>query len=58
MLDYLMGVIRIASPWIFNFNRGGAETIVPVVLGIAVILYSLITDYERVFLSRYRCRRT
>ncbi|HEY0653509.1 MAG TPA: SPW repeat protein [Chryseosolibacter sp.] len=46
MLDYLMGVILIASPWIFNFNRGGAETIVPVVLGIAVILYSMITDYE------------
>lgn len=46
MLDYLMGIILIASPWIFDFNRGGAETTVPVALGIAAILYSLFTNYE------------
>ena len=46
IIDYLMGVLLIASPWLFNFDRGGAETWVPVVLGAGVILYSLVTDYE------------
>ena len=46
VLDYLMGVILIASPWLLNFDRGGAETWVAVVLGAGVILYSLFTDYE------------
>ena len=45
-LDYIMGALLIAAPWIFDFNRGGAETWVPVVLGAGVILYSLLTDYE------------
>lgn len=46
VLDYIVGIILIAAPWIFNFNRGGAETWVPVVLGAAAIIYSLCTDYE------------
>jgi hypothetical protein len=45
-LDYIMGVLLIAAPWIFGFARNGAETWVPVVLGFAVIVYSLLTDYE------------
>ena len=45
-LDYLMGILLIASPWLFNFADGGAETWVPVVLGAGAILYSLLTDYE------------
>lgn len=46
ILDYMMGLLLIASPWIFNFHRGGAETYVPVILGAGVILYSILTDYE------------
>lgn len=46
VLDYLMGVLLIASPWIFNFARGGAETWVPVILGAGALLYSLLTNYE------------
>lgn len=46
MLDYLMGALLIAAPWIFDFNQGGAETWVPVILGAGVIMYSLFTDYE------------
>jgi hypothetical protein len=46
MLDYLVGVLLIAAPWLFDFARGGAETWVPVALGVGAILYSLITDYE------------
>lgn len=45
-MDYLMGVVLIAAPWLFGFAQGGAETWVPVVLGIGAIVYSLLTDYE------------
>ena len=46
MLDYLVGALLIAAPWLFDFNQGGAETWVPVVLGAGAILYSLCTEYE------------
>ena len=45
-IDYVAGLIIAASPWIFNFYRGGAETWVPVIVGAGGILYSLFTDYE------------
>ena len=41
-----MGILLIASPWLFDFARGGAETWVPVVLGAGAVIYSLMTDYE------------
>lgn len=46
VLDYLVGILLIASPWLFGFYLGGAETWVPVALGSATIIYSLFTDYE------------
>jgi len=45
-LDYIVGVALIASPWIFQFSEHTAATVVPIVLGIGLIAYSLITDYE------------
>jgi hypothetical protein len=45
-LDYLVAVLLIASPWLFDFSRGGSETWIFVILGIGTILYSLLTDYE------------
>jgi hypothetical protein len=45
-MDYMMGVLLIAAPWLFDFNRGGAETWIPVILGAGAIAYSLFTDYE------------
>ena len=45
-LDYIVGALLIAAPWLFDFARGGAETWIPVALGAGAILYSLITDYE------------
>ncbi|MDB5208647.1 MAG: hypothetical protein JWR72_3722 [Flavisolibacter sp.] len=45
-LDYIMGALLIAAPWLFDFDRGGAETWVPVILGAGTIIYSLMTDYE------------
>jgi len=46
VLDYLVGALMIAAPWIFNFANGGAETWVFVALGIATLIYSLVTNYE------------
>jgi hypothetical protein len=46
MLDYLVGLILIAAPWVLGFAAGGAESWVPVGVGAAIIGYSLITDYE------------
>lgn len=46
MLDYLLGALLIALPWLLGFARGGAETWVPVLLGAGVLGYSLLTDYE------------
>lgn len=46
ILDYLVGGLLAAAPWVLGFGRGGAETWVPVALGGGVILYSLFTDYE------------
>ena len=45
-LDYLVGLLLIAAPWLFNFARGGAETWIPVILGAGALVYSLFTDYE------------
>lgn len=46
ILDYLMGLLLIAAPWLFGFADGGAETVVPVALGVATLGLSLFTDYE------------
>lgn len=46
VLDYLVGALLIAAPWVLGFAEGGAETWVPVVLGITTIVFSLMTDYE------------
>jgi hypothetical protein len=46
MLDYLMGLILFVSPWLFGFATGGAAQYVPMIVGVAVIAYSLVTRYE------------
>ena len=46
VLDYLVGLLLIAAPWLFGFALGGPETWVPVLLGAGTLLYSLFTDYE------------
>lgn len=46
VLDYLMGLVLVAAPWLLGFAGNGPETWIPVILGVSVILYSLITDYE------------
>jgi hypothetical protein len=46
ILDYAMGLLLIASPWLFGFANGGPEQWLPVALGVGALLYSLLTDYE------------
>src|ERR1700712_3748208 len=46
ILDYVVSILLIISPWLFNFNNNKAETILPIVLGGSAIIYSLLTDYE------------
>ena len=43
-----MGALLIVAPWLFGFADAPDEaaTWVPVVLGLGVIAYSLLTDYE------------
>ena len=56
-MDYLMGVALVAAPWLFDFAENGAETWVPVILGVSAIIYSVLTDYE-MSLSRVISMRT
>jgi len=48
IFDYIGGILLIAAPFVFGFyNVGGIAVILPIVLGVGLILYSLLTDYER-----------
>ncbi len=46
ILDYLVGVVMIASPWLFGFANGGPAQIILVIIGILSLGMSLFTDYE------------
>lgn len=47
ILDYIVGVALIFAPQIFGFEEvGGAAVAVPVILGVGLIIYSLLTKYE------------
>ncbi len=44
--DWLLGVLLIAVPWILGFARGGAETFVPVALGVTGLIVTFFTNHE------------
>jgi hypothetical protein len=46
VLDYLSGLLLIASPYIFGFADGTIIQWLPQVLGLAAIFYAVFTDYE------------
>jgi hypothetical protein len=46
VIDYMVAVLLLAAPYIFEFANGGPAQIVPMVLGAGIILYSLLTRYE------------
>lgn len=45
-LDYTVGLVAMASPYLLGFANGGAAEFLPVALGFAALVYSLFTDYE------------
>ena len=48
IFDYIGGIALIACPFIFGFySMGGIAVILPIVLGVGLVVYSLLTDYER-----------
>ncbi len=51
LLDYSTGLLLIALPFLLGLTRGssetwGAEAWIPIALGSAAIVYSLLTNYE------------
>lgn len=46
VLDYMLGGLLAVAPWLLGFAAGGAETWVPVAVGVGIVCYSLFTDYE------------
>lgn len=52
LLDYLVVIVLLAAPWLLGFAAGGAETWVPVAIGLVILVYSLCTDYEFGVLKR------
>jgi hypothetical protein len=46
IMDYAMGVLLLASPYLFDFATGGIKQWLPMILGIAMIGLSLVTRYE------------
>lgn len=45
-MDYLVGVLLIAAPWLFMFSGNEAATWTAVLIGAATIVYSTLTNYE------------
>lgn len=49
-LDYIIGLILMSSPWIFNYASSDQFYIwIPFALGSIIILYSMLTSYEHGF---------
>lgn len=46
ILDYIIGAVLIAAPFLFGFATGGAEMWVPILLGAVILVQALMTDYE------------
>jgi hypothetical protein len=46
VMDYIMGVVLIAAPWIFGFSNIGAAKWCAVGVGVLMLIMSMLTDYE------------
>lgn len=46
ILDYLVGALLIATPWLLGFEDNTLITWIPVILGGSTLFYSLFTNYE------------
>jgi hypothetical protein len=58
-MDYAVGLLLIASPWLFGFaDESTAATWIAVLAGIAMLGLSMITEYEGGLLARLIPMRT
>ncbi|MFL9826726.1 hypothetical protein [Rhodoplanes sp. SY1] len=46
IIDYVVGLVLMAAPYLLGFADGGAAEFIPVALGFAAVIYSFFTDYE------------
>ncbi|WP_439488007.1 SPW repeat protein [Algoriphagus sp.] len=46
VLDYLSGILFLASPWIFGFSDNNPAMWIVILVGAMVIMMSLLTKYE------------
>lgn len=46
VLDYVIGLLLIAAPWLLGFSANEPATIVACAVGFAALVYSLVTKYE------------
>lgn len=46
ILDYVVALALVFSPKLFGFESVGIEASVPIILGFAVLIYSIFTNYE------------
>lgn len=46
VMDWGVALLLLASPWLFQFDMGGTETIVPIALGASILTLGLFTDHE------------
>ena len=46
LLDYVVGLLLIVAPYLFNFSDVAPARIVAMAVGAAAIVYSLLTAYE------------
>src|SRR6476661_1786914 len=46
VLDYIVGLLLIASPWLFNFDDVNEAKWVAIAVGVLMLVMSFFTDYE------------
>jgi hypothetical protein len=56
IIDYIIGLYLIATPWIFDFRHDALESLLAVLFGAVILLYSLCTDYEWGYLEELEFR--
>jgi len=46
VLDWLMGALLTALPWLLSLDRGRPEGYIPMALGVAILVLTFFTDHE------------
>lgn len=46
IMDYVMAILLITSPFMIDYYSAGPETLVPVCLGLLALIVTLITDFR------------